>query len=107
MKIIIILLTATILNSCSFFQSAKTFVDENVEITWKKDKAKDLVPVDSIVVRFNPVYWKEDIVEDSTDFNVESDLIKAGYSIWILEANSIRYNEVRKLDTIIYIYKQR
>jgi len=79
-----------------------------VEVTWKKDKAKDQKPIDSIVVKFNPVYWREPVVieDDSTMINEETDRIVDGYQIWILETNTIRYNEVRKLDTVIYIYRK-
>lgn len=97
-----------LLSGCSLFQSAYDVASEHVEVTWKKDKAKDQKPVDSIIIKFNPVYWREPVVieDDSTMINEETDKKQDGYQIWILETNTVRYNEVRKLDTVIYIYRK-
>lgn len=95
-------------SGCSLFQSAYDVASEHVEVTWKKDTSKEQKPIDSIVVKFNPVYWREPVVieDDSTIINEETDKIIDGYQVWILETNTIRYNEVKKLDTVIYIYRK-
>jgi len=108
LQITVLFLTIMFLSGCSLFQSAYDVASKHVEVTWKKDNAKDQKPIDSIVVKFNPVYWREPVewVDDSTMINEETDKIMDGYSIWILETNTIRYNEVKKLDTVIYIYRK-
>lgn len=112
MKVIRVLILFSIillLSGCSLFQSAYDVASEHVEVTWKKDKDKEQVVVDSIVIKFNPVYWREPVIieNDSVMINEETDKIIDGYQVWILETNTIRYNEVKKLDTVIYIYRNK
>lgn len=106
-RVLILFSILFLTNSCSLFQTAYDVASDNVSITWKKDK-EDQKPIDSIVIKFNPVYWREPIewVDDSIMINEETDKIIDGYQVWILETNTIRYNEIRKLDTVIYIYKK-
>lgn len=108
-RVLILFSIVLVLSSCSLFKSAYEIVDDHVDITWKKDKDKEQIVVDSIVVKFNPVYWREPVIweDDSTMINEETDKIQDGYQIWILETNTVRYNEIKKLDTVIYIYRNK
>ena len=63
----ILLLSATLFNGCSLFESSASYVLDNIEITWKPSKAQEnTAPVDSIVVRFEPVYWVEEPCMDGS-----------------------------------------
>jgi hypothetical protein len=108
-RVLILFSLILILSSCSLFQSAYDVASEHVEVTWKKDKDKEQIVVDSIVIKFNPVYWREPVIweDDSTMINEEVDRKQDGYQIWILETNTVRYNEIKKLDTVIYIYRNK
>lgn len=102
-KVILIINLMLFATSCSYFSSAYDVAKEHISITWKKE-SDDQKPIDSIVVKFNPVYWKEYKKNDTN--STEIDRVIDGYQVWILEVNNIRYNEVKKLDTIIYIYRK-
>ena len=103
LKVLIILITTIWLCSCSLFQSAYDIADDYVEISWKPDKDKKQVIIDSVVIKFGSVYWKEKS-NDSLTANIETDFNQDGYNIWTLKTIGLRYNEVRKQDTTIYIY---
>jgi hypothetical protein len=106
-KPLIIALMLLPLASCSLFDAGVKYATENIEITWKGDEAKSKQPIDSIVVKFEPVYWKENCegyvaVEEET----EVEFIKDGYRIWSLKTPNVKRYEVMKLDTVIYLYKK-
>lgn len=106
MKILIIAILTQLLFSCSLFQTAKEVINDNIEITWKKDKEKSQVIYDSIIVKFEPVYWVEFGKNDTLKTDIEVEYIKDGYRVWTLITPFKRYNEVKKLDTIIYLYRK-
>ena len=103
MRTILILISILFLSSCSLFNSAYDLAKENVDITWKFDKTKDLKIVDSIVVISKPVYFIEYI--DNLIDGEDKTIIKDGYSIWQLRTGNKVRIEVQKLDSTIYIYK--
>ena len=103
MKMLIILFGLSLLSSCSLFNSAYDLAKDNVEVTWKFDKTKELKVIDSILVTSKPIYWITDISE-FTD-GQEKITIKDGYSIWQLRTGDKLRTEVVKLDSTIYIYK--
>jgi hypothetical protein len=104
----ILLFSATLFNGCSLFESSASYLYDNIEITWKPSKAKeDTAPVDSIVVKFAPVYWVEPACDDGSNIELETELNKSGYNVWSLKnPYAIRY-EVIKKDTVIYFYKAK
>lgn len=81
-------------------------IADNVQITWKGEEAKGQ-PIDSIIIRSNPIYWKE---VDSSYFldsaESEAEFIKDGYRVWQLRTPNWKRFEVQRLDTVIYIYKK-
>jgi hypothetical protein len=93
------------MSGCSFLKSTASYFYENIEITWKPDKAKDTEPVDSIVVHFPPVYWTEPPCEFVTE-EKETEFTKSGYEVWILDNPFARRVEVKRQDTVIYIYRK-
>lgn len=101
----IIILLSILFTSCSLFDSAYNIAKDNVEVTWKYDKTKDLKIVDSINVISKPVYFVEDLnsIENGKDYNFQKD----GYSIWILKIDNRLRIEVQKLDSLIYLYKPK
>lgn len=103
--LILILLLLPIISSCQLLNAGYGLLKDNIEITWKQDNAKSLTPVDSIVIKSNPVYWKE-ISSDSISFEKEKMFNKNGYTIWRLETPNYRRYEVQRLDTVIYIYRK-
>ncbi len=103
--LILILLLLPIISSCQLLNAGYGLLNDNIEITWKQDNAKSLTPVDSIVIKSNPVYWKE-TVSDSISFEKEKIFNKNGYTIWRLETPNYRRYEVQRLDTVIYIYRK-
>ena len=103
LKTILILISILFLSSCSLFDSAYNLAKDNVDITWKFDKTKDLKIVDSIVVINKPIYWINDISQFQD--GEEKVIIKDGYSIWQLRTGDKIRTEVIKLDSTIYIYK--
>lgn len=103
--LILILLLLPIISSCQLLNAGYGLLKDNIEITWKQDNAKSLTPVDSIVIKSNPVYWKE-TVSDSISFEKEKIFNKNGYTIWRLETPNYRRYEVQRLDTVIYIYRK-
>lgn len=93
--------------SCSILDAGVKYAKDNIQITWKGDEASDNKPIDSIVVKFEPVYWKEydtsylvDSVETETEF------VKDGYRVWQLRTQNWKRIEVQRKDTVIYIYKK-
>lgn len=109
MKALKILIATTIIllfSGCSFLSSAYDVADDYIDISWKKDKNKEQVIIDSIVIKFDMVYWKEES-SDTNSVNIERDFDQNGYNVWILKTKGIRYNEIRKKDTVIYIYKAK
>lgn len=106
MKALIIVILTLLLSSCSLFQSAYDVASDHIDISWKKDKNKEQVIIDSIVIKFDAVYWKEPSC-DKNEENIERDFDQSGYNVWILKTKGIRYNEIRKNDTVIYIYKAK
>lgn len=105
MKKIIILISILMLTSCSLFNSAYDLAKDNVEVTWKFDKTKELKIVDSIVVISKPVYFIEyiDNLIDGEDKVINKD----GYTIWQLRTGNKVRIEVQRLDSTIYIYKAK
>jgi hypothetical protein len=103
MKTILILISILFLSSCTIIDGAFGLVKDNVDITWKFDKTKDLKVVDSILVINKPIYWINDITK--FEDGEEKVIIKDGYSIWQLRTGDKIRTEVIKLDSTIYIYK--
>ena len=93
--------------SCGMLEAGVKYAKDNVQITWKGEEATDAQPIDSIVIKSDPVYWKEydtsyliDSVETETEF------VKDGYRVWQLRTPNWKRLEVQRLDTVIYIYKK-
>lgn len=107
MKTLLFSLLVLLLSSCSLFQTAKDYVLNNIEIKWKKDASKDTLLIDSMRVKFDEVYWVESKELDSLNNDEEIEFFKNSYRIWILKTDEKRYNEVKKQDTIIYIYRKK
>lgn len=103
LKTILILISILFLSSCSLIDGAFGLVKDNVDVTWKFDKTKELKVIDSILVTSKPIYWITDITQ-FTD-GQEKITIKDGYSIWQLRTGDKLRTEVVKLDSTIYIYK--
>lgn len=103
MRKISLILLLLALSSCSVIDAGFNYVKDNISITWKGEEAKG-EPIDSIVIKFNPIYWKENEAVVSSDNEFE--FTDSGYRVWILSTPSNRYCEVLKLDTVIYIYKK-
>lgn len=80
-------------------------IAKNIGITWEAEKAKSSKPIDSIVVRFNSVYWKES-QKDSLAKEFEKQFTKDGYNVWKLSTPKLIRYEVTRKDTIIYIYEK-
>jgi len=105
-RVLILFSLVLVLSSCSLFQSAYDVADDYIDISWKKDNNKEQVIIDSVVINFDAVYWKEES-KDTNEINSERDFDQNGYNVWILRTKGIRYNEIRKKDTVIYIYKAK
>ena len=103
--ILIILSFASLITACSLIEPVAKIVKDNVEVTWKTDKAADTIPIDSIVVKFNPIYWKE--VPDTTNNEKEKNFVRGGYSVWRLKTATATRYEVQKKDTVIYFYRKK
>lgn len=103
MKKLAILISILFLSSCTIIDGAFGLVKDNVDVTWKFDKTKDLKVVDSILVINKPIYWINDITK--FEDGEEKVIIKDGYSIWQLRTGDKIRTEVIKLDSTIYIYK--
>ncbi|MCO5250696.1 MAG: hypothetical protein M9949_04655 [Candidatus Kapabacteria bacterium] len=106
MKLIIAILLSVTLSGCSIFQTSADYLIDNIEITWKPNKAQDTAPVDSIVVKFAPVYWVEPPCEGDSIPEIEYEFTKDGYEIWTLNNEYARRTEVFRKDTVIYIYRK-
>lgn len=108
--ILLLIMAGWALSACSLLGTAASYFKDNVEITWKNGEGSAIVgqPIDSIVVHFNSAYWKEDVKinPDSVYVESEKDFDNNGYSVWTLQTPNWRRYEVRKLDTVIYIYKK-
>lgn len=105
MKVVILILLFAVAGCASVERSARYLYD-NIEITWRASEVEQHDVIDSIVVRFNPVYWR---IEQNNDIDdeLEFEFYDAGYRVWMLETpQNLRY-EVQKLDTVIYIYKRK
>jgi hypothetical protein len=102
-KILILIISLIVFNSCTLLDGAYKLVQDNVEVSWKFDPTKPQKIVDSIVVKSEPSYYIYDItdLQEGEDFAV----IKNGYTIWQLRTGNRIRIEVQKQDTIIYIYK--
>ncbi|MCO5252540.1 MAG: hypothetical protein M9949_14125 [Candidatus Kapabacteria bacterium] len=101
-----ILLFSVILLSLSSCDTAK-YIYENVSITWKPLEAqRNTAPIDSIVVRYEPVYWTEPPCMDGSTNEVEYEILKDGNLIWCLDNPFARRREVLIKDTVIYIYRK-
>lgn len=114
--IILAFILVAALSACSFLGSAANYLRDNVEITWDGNEVfgngdtATVAPIDSIVIRFNSAYWKEDVAPtniDSTYIESERDFNNGGYSVWTLQTPNWRRYEVRKHDTVIYIYPRK
>lgn len=103
--ILILIFLGSLITACSVLEPVAKLVKDNVEVTWKADKAADTVPMDSIVVSFNPVYWKE--VPDTTNNEKEKNFVRSGYSVWRLKTPVMTRYEVQKKDTVIYFYRKK
>lgn len=107
MKLISIVLICLVVTSCSLFYSGYEFVNDNFDIKIKGTQDKNAKIVDSMVIKFEPVYWEEEIEIDSLDkADIKLEFMQNGYNVWILETEKIRYNEVKKLDTVIYFIRK-
>lgn len=96
-----------VLSGCSVFETGYKLAKDNIEIKIKGQEDPDAVIIDSVVVKFEPVYWEENIEIDSTELgDVKTEFKMNGYSIWILETDKTRYNEVIKHDTVIYFIRK-
>ena len=107
-KIIVPFILLTLLASCVPGLWTKENVGEGIELikyfTTNKDSAKVKTPTDSIVIKFNPVYYRVKPYDGIGEF--ETDQQMAGYRIWELQTPAMRRTEIQKLDSVIYIYKK-
>lgn len=93
--------------SCSLLDAGFKYAKDNVQITWKGDEASDNKPIDSIVVKSEPVYWKENSNSFLVDtLETETEFYKDGYRVWCLTTPTVKRYEVQRKDTVIYIYKK-
>lgn len=93
--------------SCSILDAGVKYAKDNIQITWKGDEASDNKPIDSIVVKFEPVYWKENSNSFLVDtLETETEFYKDGYRVWCLTTPTVKRYEVQRKDTVIYIYKK-
>lgn len=105
----ILLLFLLPIASCApgFLKTGYKMFTDNVEITLKDDGTEPRQPIDSILIKSNPIYWKE---VDSSYFldsaESEAEFIKDGYRVWQLRTPNWKRFEVQRLDTVIYIYKK-
>jgi PBP1b-binding outer membrane lipoprotein LpoB len=108
MKLISLFLMVMILSSCSLFHTGYEFVNDNFDIKIKGTQDKNAKIVDSMLIKFEPVYWEEEIEIDSIEKygDAKTEFRLNGYSVWILETEKIRYSEVKKLDTVIYFIRK-
>jgi len=102
MRKVSLILLLLALSSCHVIDASYEYVKDNVSITWKGEEAKG-EPIDSIVIKFNPVYWKENA---DIGYEDEQEFTDSGYRVWSLSTPYARRYEVLRLDTIIYIYKK-
>ena len=107
-KVVIGLLFLFAFTSCSLLDAGVKYASENISITWKGEEAIDTVPIDSIVIKFDAVYWKEShnnyYFADTNEVEVE--FIKDGYRVWQLTTPNWKRNEVQRNDTVIYLYRK-
>jgi len=107
-KVVIGLLFLFAFTSCSLLDAGVKYASENISITWKSDEAVNTMPIDSIVIEFEPVYWKEN--RDNYFFadanEVEVEFVKDGYRVWQLTTPNWKRNEVQRQDTVIYLYRK-
>ena len=97
-KTILALIFATLLGSCSIFETAYNEGAKHVSVTWKKDEAKKVI--DSLVIHNKSVYTLLNC--DTLDYEKEYEL--NGYNVWILKiGDKIRFEVIRK-DSLIYLY---
>lgn len=97
------------LSGCSVFETGYKLAKGNIEIKIKGQEDPDAIIVDSLIVKFEPVYWEENIEIDTLEIsgNTKQEFTLEGYKVWILETDKTRYNEVKKLDTVIYFIRRK
>ena len=97
-KFIIAIIFATLLGSCSIFETAYNEGAKHINITWKKDAATKVI--DSLLIQSKGMYYIQNC--DTTDFEIEFE--RNGYNVWILKVgNKIRFETLKK-DSLIYLY---
>jgi hypothetical protein len=102
-KIISVAILLLTLNSCSFFTAATDVVDDYVSIEWKGNN--DGKAIDSIRIIYHPAYVMVPKSElDSSGIILNQDI--NGYEVWVLEDVNFYHFDVRKKDTVIYIYEK-
>lgn len=101
--IFVLLLGAISMTSCigTTAQLAYDEISKHVEIKMKSSGEK---AVDSIAIKFDPVYFKMGKCTGTRE--KEYEYIKDGYKIWILETADTFRIEVIRIDTLGYIYKR-
>jgi len=97
-KIIVVLILVFGLSSCTVLKSIYDFGADNISVTWKKSEGKTVI--DSLLIQNTSAYHilKCDTLDYEKDFELN------GYNVWILKIdNKIRF-EVKKKDSLIYLY---
>jgi hypothetical protein len=98
----IIAIALFMLSSCTTLLDwgAKTGIDEIKSLTADSTVNK---PIDSIKIAYKPVRFQ---CKTTDTLNYDAKFNQDGYEIWSITAGGIIRTEVKKSDTIIYIYKK-
>ena len=87
-RFILILALMLAFSGCSLLDwGAKKGIEAFEKYTTNLDSAAVKTPIDSIVIKFNSVYWKEQI--DTTKNECESEFTLDSYKIWQLKTGLI------------------
>jgi len=111
-KVIILLAFLASLSACQYLTGlgTTTFKMNGVEVTWESEKSFNSPPIDSIRIYNAPVYFiSKPIVKDTLNPYKQEEIqfVKDGYSIWLLKNEAEWRIEVKKIDTVIYIFKKK
>jgi hypothetical protein len=104
MKKNLLILSILLLTSCAAFQQADDIFGFIKKLTTDVTQSVDKKVVDSIVIKFDEVYWRE--LPDTNYDEYEKAYIKTGYKIRRIVTSDWRRYFVQKKDTVIYFYKK-
>lgn len=110
--LLLLLCVSLAFTSCQYLTGlgTTTFKMNGVEVTWESEKSVNSAPVDSIRIYNAPVYFiSKPFVKDTLNPYKQEEIqfTKDGYSIWMLKNEAEWRIEVKKIDTVIYIFKKK